>query len=206
MRSRTWSGSSPRARGTGVKLFSRRFDLWFIPASAGNGPCAPGTPSTSAVHPRERGERLLTYRAMTHPTGSSPRARGTVSDPIPHPIRERFIPASAGNGCVAVRSTTEPPVHPRERGDRLRNNTERHPLRGSSPRARGTGFEHVALAHNGGSSPRARGTVQLLSLSTTIPRFIPASAGNGAYQAHVEDVRAVHPRERGERSSASRCR
>ena len=50
-----------------------------------------------------------------------------------------------------------------------------------------------------GSSPRARGTAIAAPSWTAIDRFIPASAGNGAWVFAPVRLRSVHPRERGER-------
>ncbi len=90
-------GSSPRARGTvsaclGLPDLSR-----FIPASAGNRQCWHGSPSATAVHPRERGEQPFRVKIVQGFTGSSPRARGTDDMHYAKRAWRRFIPASAGN-------------------------------------------------------------------------------------------------------------
>ena len=71
-------GSSPRARGTRWGRCPVRMRVRIIPASAGNtvrGVCAAGA---GADHPRERGEHEITPVDSCSPTGSSPRARGTL--------------------------------------------------------------------------------------------------------------------------------
>ena len=92
------SGSSPRARGTGVQVEHQVGDARFIPACAGNGACAPAPASSSAVHPRVRGERSRLTANCSWITGSSPRARGTGPGPPAGGRITRFIPACAGNG------------------------------------------------------------------------------------------------------------
>ena len=90
-------GSSPRARGTlgherAVAPRSR-----FIPASAGNTVREPPGAAARPVHPRERGEHVVTQFSPSTLYGSSPRARGT---PVVNEVgvrNSRFIPASAGN-------------------------------------------------------------------------------------------------------------
>ena len=70
-------------------------------------------------------------------------------------------------------------VHPRMRGERIRN--------------------VWSLTIRSGSSPHARGT-QLLAVDVpSSPRFIPACAGNAALSALRRSWAAVHPRMRGER-------
>ena len=120
-------------------------------------------------------------------TGPSPRARGIPSTRSATALRERSIPASAGNPAERRLRTTTPRVHPRERGESPRVD-DAHALRpGPSPRARGI------PGHPG----RQLGAVG----------SIPASAGNPPPAARGTMWSTVHPRERGEsRRSAARCR
>ena len=111
--------------------------------------------------------------------GSSPRVRGTPKTADKARVRERFIPASAGNARVFLRGSSRGSVHPRECGER--------------------GKPEFANRHHGGSSPRVRGTHQQAAYPPPADRFIPASAGNAACGALVALVAPVHPRECGER-------
>ena len=90
-------GSSPRARGTpdGLRVPGARSR--FIPAGAGNTTTARARTGTTAVHPRGRGEHLLRSRGGWRERGSSPRARGTRACRSLSDVRNRFIPAGAGN-------------------------------------------------------------------------------------------------------------
>ena len=177
-------GSSPRARGTDVSgqlcLTLRRF----IPASAGNR--ASGRPAADlcAVHPRERGEQMGGVYVLTDFSGSSPRARGTVGGLADEVGHFRFIPASAGNSCVAPSRTGGQPVHPRERGEQ--------------------GLDPGDCCLGLGSSPRARGTGPVPGAPGVSQRFIPASAGNRPGPNLSADPDAVHPRERGEQQPPRR--
>ena len=112
------SGSSPRARGTGVLEHANYARVRFIPASAGNRPGVNPNSVMFTVHPRERGEQDVLIWVAETPHGSSPRARGTVSRRTAVYVQRRFIPASAGNREAEAF----------EEGFR----------HGSSPRARGT--------------------------------------------------------------------
>ena len=94
---RSFTGSSPRLRGTHEVHNAVACRERFIPASAGN----TRTPDTEAiavtVHPRVCGEHISYFRFIGANLGSSPRLRGTqplVEYRIAH---GRFIPASAGN-------------------------------------------------------------------------------------------------------------
>ena len=113
-------GSSPRARGTPVLDFERALDERFIPAGAGNTAPPPSPATTSAVHPRGRGEHLMPRRWNASATGSSPRARGTHRRGGVRQLPERFIPAGAGNTSPPNCSATPSPVHPRGRGEHVK--------------------------------------------------------------------------------------
>ncbi len=119
----------------------------------------------------------------TPSTGSSPRARGTEHDSVGIRRHDRFIPASAGNGRSTPCMQTHSPVHPRERGERIKASR--------------------ASRRKSGSSPRARGTERFPPCRCKTGRFIPASAGNGSLNAALRACASVHPRERGERTSAA---
>ncbi len=132
----------------------------------------------SPVHPRERGEHSRSCPGRLELPGSSPRARGTLSQSLDYWEDRRFIPASAGNTQNIPTLQLCKPVHPRERGE--------HEIP--------AGESQLEL----GSSPRARGTRTCVLLSSAKCRFIPASAGNTFPSIEVKPHGAVHPRERGE--------
>ena len=152
------AGSSPRARGTVLRLKFSNTQLRFIPASAGNSRETISVFCGFTVHPRERGEQTSSHSHCCLDYGSSPRARGTVSAKSLYKLPSRFIPASAGNRMERSLAKQNDAVHPRERGEQVQNRWFRLVPHGSSPRARGT-------APVGGAA--ANGS-----------RFIPASAGN----------------------------
>ena len=143
------NGSSPRARGT--RRHDQIVDDWmgFIPAGAGN---------TRAVHPRGRGEHSEIKRIILRDDGSSPRARGTQIPCGYNRRKRRFIPAGAGNTPAHWVAGLFAKVHPRGRGEHIKNVFQIWPSNGSSPRARGTQ-----------PTPHRRHFQD---------RFIPAGAGN----------------------------
>ena len=154
----TSPGSSPLARGTLLHLRLLLQARRFIPAGAGNTRPAGPQRKTPAVHPRWRGEHSARVMNTPRNTGSSPLARGTPYLKHPEFLRQRFIPAGAGNTQAPSLSWRPAPVHPRWRGEHLSLNSQTANLYGSSPLARGT---------------RAR-----LFDGVGLGRFIPAGAGN----------------------------
>ena len=172
------TGSSPLARGTPERAEVARPERRFIPARAGNTTGRIRPPTPIPVHPRSRGEHCLIAGRMNRKSGSSPLARGTPTGVAVRRLRDRFIPARAGNTSRGARPDTRPAVHPRSRGEH-----GRVPI---------TSGSHV------GSSPLARGTPCPPTLQTPILRFIPARAGNTPAAVRLELPIPVHPRSRGE--------
>jgi hypothetical protein len=172
-------GSSPPARGTGLRLRLRRHGRRFIPACAGNGRTPSRSKAFGPVHPRLRGERWTCPAQCGARRGSSPPARGTGVLEQEVVVVLRFIPACAGSGRRGPECPFWRAVHPRLRGERTLASTLTPSQAGSSPPARGTGsqkeFEMRAL------------------------RFIPACAGNGSWTPRARTATPVHPRLRGER-------
>ena len=91
------SGSSPLTRGTRENSSPHEFHGRFIPAYAGNSNVNLFTASTSAVHPRLRGELEDFTVTKSGCRGSSPLTRGTLLLDIMFNAIFRFIPAYAGN-------------------------------------------------------------------------------------------------------------
>ncbi len=90
----------------------------------------------------------------------------------------RFIPADAGNSSSTPCPATAGAVHPRGRGEQF-----------TYPAGQGGDI---------GSSPRTRGTERNRPARSAFERFIPADAGNRAYQPPIICSTTVHPRGRGE--------
>ncbi len=171
-------GSSPRVRGTHLVEAERHGPERFIPARAGN-TASPGRRGwRRAVHPRACGEHGLIDGHHRGHRGSSPRVRGTLLTTTFRLLRERFIPARAGNTCPSVRPMPTTPVHPRACGEHATTARASSTRTGSSPRVRGTPFP----------PPREGGS----------GRFIPARAGNTSYFPLPKTRQPVHPRACGE--------
>ena len=195
------SEPSPLARGT-----QRRekpaicFDR-FIPAYAGNSNVNLFTASTSAVHPRLRGELEDFTVTKSGCRGSSPLTRGTLELILTRQPSQRFIPAYAGNSRQERPSGAKSTVHPRLRGELPAPIAAVAVMDGSSPLTRGTQtivfrvLRRVrfipAYAGNSqdnrrgrklapGSSPLTRGTRSVRVGAVQVIRFIPAYAGNSS--------------------------
>ena len=102
-----------------------------------------------------------------------------AANPYNHPRCNRFIPACAGNAGRHFPDDQAETVHPRMRGERC------------------NGVSNID--HPRGSSPHARGTPYRLPSRVSLPRFIPACAGNARSASRPEPSSTVHPRMRGER-------
>ena len=92
-----WAGSSPRVRGTHGQWQPERARPRFIPARAGNTTSSSKKGTSRTVHPRACGEHAPRARSRQSLLGSSPRVRGTLVDFTRYRVRQRFIPARAGN-------------------------------------------------------------------------------------------------------------
>ena len=146
--SRLWyTESSPGMQGTQTQLNDGTFVVGIIPADARSTDLGARYSRRIQDHPRGCGEHCLTR-------------------PI-WPDNVRIIPTDAGNtrGPLPPRSWT--PDHPRGCGEHITFRTVTRPVRGSSPRMRGTPL-----------------TVMVCSPS---PRIIPADAGNTQMGGPVGD-------------------
>ena len=131
-------GSSPRLRGTPLTGVGATGATRFIPAPAGNAPETLPAWGFRSVHPRACGERGPTASASRKPGGSSPRLRGTRVSEVKQCLRQRFIPAPAGNAVSARSRNGLLTVHPRACGERIGKARDTRLIGGSSPRLRGT--------------------------------------------------------------------
>ncbi len=177
------NGSSPRLRGTRPHLARQDVRRRFIPAPAGDTECIAFTASATAVHPRACGGHWNLPVARDVNRGSSPRLRGTHTQAATNRIRNRFIPAPAGDTEPRTFIVYAEPVHPRACGGHV--------------------YRKSDVILDGGSSPRLRGTLLCLHKPCAAVRFIPAPAGDTTTMPTLTPVRAVHPRACGGHCSAA---
>ncbi len=110
----------------------------FIPAGAGNTRVIWSCRWLRSVHPRGCGEHSTMGTPFSMSFGSSPRVRGTPDEQLAAPIRNRFIPAGAGNTQGEDIGLRPGAVHPRGCGEHGSDRPYAAIHHGSSPRVRGT--------------------------------------------------------------------
>ena len=171
-------GSPPLTRGIHFSGSPGSKRHRFTPAHAGNTHVNAEEAGSLEVHPRSRGEYLLTLHQTDPEPGSSPLTRG-IRGPKPENVEKaRFIPAHAGNTTGSSNGTRRTQVHPRSRGE--------------------YSSQHFGSCKWIGSSPLTRGILPVLIIFAHVFRFIPAHAGNTQTHRQELDLSWVHPRSRGE--------
>ena len=151
--------------------------------------------------------------------GSSPRLRGTLLMPNLIQLRQRFIPASAGNTSLELPDCWPVPVHPRVCGEHSITVARDRPNPWFIPASAGNTIDNslsviflkvhprvcgehkrdkFKIGRGIGSSPRLRGTRGQLESQGPALRFIPASAGNTPSCIRLAGNLPVHPRVCGE--------
>ena len=172
------SGPPPRARGRQSRTSARGRPPGTTPASAGTTDQHGQDQRIRWDHPRERGDDLVTLRALPADEGPPPRARGRQTGHRSTTPRSRTTPASAGTTRRRWRVRSSGRDHPRERGDDEHDSDRPASAWGPPPRARGR---------------RSCATGRRRSTWTT-----PASAGTTVADPGRSVVAEDHPRERGD--------
>ena len=153
----TLGGLSPRVRGNlSAPLFPhpRRGS---IPACAGEPAPSIRNTAPAAVYPRVCGGTQPQCAVVYHRQGLSPRVRGNLAAVGQQAVRDRSIPACAGEPFPAVRGKCAARVYPRVCGGTLcaaRRHGGRH---GLSPRVRGNRISERFLCSLSGSIPACAG-------------------------------------------------
>ena len=175
-------GSSPLSRG--IRLWSPPHGgaVGIIPALAGNTvPLQEVTVTNGGSSPLSRG--IPTPLTVSSVKGeSSPLSRGILVREPHGFVRERIIPALAGNTIRTLRRSSASRDHPRSRGEYLAAGQQLHNPQGSSPLSRGIRAGH------GRAGRRVR--------------IIPALAGNTTTSHRPASTSRDHPRSRGEYPAA----
>ena len=176
-------GSSPRVRGTGLSLRSVFPASGIIPACAGNSATCEARCRVVRDHPRVCGEQLYCVLTLMNCLGSSPRVRGTAFSDCFLINRAGIIPACAGNSLAFRLLKCLYKDHPRVCGE------QRFMMKAGQPVK--------------GSSPRVRGTVDNLRYFKAHRRIIPACAGNRWHRVRSSYLERDHPRVCGEQAPSS---
>ena len=130
-------GSSPLSRGILAKRSTSILSIRIIPALAGNTISLLTGILFYQDHPRSRGEYESHYTVVPSAYGSSPLSRGIHNVMDADTVKQRIIPALAGNTLGTGYNSGDSQDHPRSRGE--------YPLcgafdirdQGSSPLSRG---------------------------------------------------------------------
>ena len=168
------AGSSPRVRG---KLFRWRRMCQrqrIIPARAGQTQPARRNTSHRPDHPRACGANATAVDNCVPGNGSSPRVRGKLPVGDAGDLRDRIIPARAGQTPSASPARPSSPDHPRACGANL-------------------GVAAIKMAADG-SSPRVRGKRGRSCEHAVRTRIIPARAGQTTVSQNPIRESTDHPR------------
>ena len=171
-------GSSPRVRGTPLKMRPSALVQGIIPACAGNTGMSRPDRLLPEDHPRVCGEHARLLLRCAYIWGSSPRVRGTPCSGEIARTLGGIIPACAGNTRLSSKFPAPVRDHPRVCGE--------HEMLG-----RYTSIDE-------GSSPRVRGTRPAIPSLETYLGIIPACAGNTSCKSMCVKIARDHPRVCGE--------
>ena len=218
-------GSSPLARGALTLRLTLLRSTRLIPARAGNISRFSPILTSTAAHPRSRGEHREYPPGFFAGFGSSPLARGTLGARRKPYRSDSAHPRSRGEHCFKVNAKSEssgssplargtsrvllPPIHPVRlipaRAGNTRTPAATEEVHSAHPRSHGEhSFDGHPVTYIYGSSPLARGTLPGCRSGTIPIRLIPARTGNTQYCWGGYSAAAAHPRSHGEHTLAGR--
>ena len=173
----SWTGPSPRSRGSPDDMLTDPQCVRSIPAFAGEPRGRRSATRRAGVHPRVRGGASVSTSAVCGGGGPSPRSRGSRVATAAVVTIIRSIPAFAGEPRREAIVTSSSTVHPRVRG--------------------GASDDGVVDGQHRGPSPRSRGSRGRAAKLTPTIGSIPAFAGEPGRSRRPESRFEVHPRVRG---------
>ena len=177
------AGLSPPTRGNLSVDLTDRIHHGSIPAHAGEPSSPSPTTSSSAVYPRPRGGTRGRLCPGCGAEGLSPPTRGNLAVTRRLQQLHGSIPAHAGEPVPLLRLALLARVYPRPRG--------------------GTPGDACIDPVSDGLSPPTRGNRERRRREITLPRSIPAHAGEPAIGTLTTARKPVYPRPRGGTQSAS---
>jgi len=161
---RNLPGPPPLARGPPVQQSEIRLRAGPTPARAGTTPRRFGRSSTSASHPRSRGDHTIRAQSLGQSPGPPPLARGPRCRDHYREERGGPTPARAGTTSSPSSSAKRIGAHPRSRGDHVNRELESSRRAGPPPLARGPRVLPERNHHVGRPTPaRAGTTIAMLS-------------------------------------------
>ena len=192
------SGPSPRGRGSPDVLHHVAGAQGSIPAWAGEPETIRHRLAGRTVHPRVGGGADDAYRLALLGQGPSPRGRGSRRRVLGRRLRERSIPAWAGEPRKILGVDVRVAVHPRVGGGAALRPNRRQQAQGPSPRGRGSRLAVALVASVAGSIPAWAGEPRRIPCRRR-PRSVHPRVGGGAEHRErlVEDADGPSPRGRG---------
>ena len=191
-------GLSPRVRGSQDNPTEALLEAGSIPACAGEPGAASVFGSVVRVYPRVCGGAVSPCMMLLLNEGLSPRVRGSHASPSGSTVRERSIPACAGEPRCVGRPASMWRVYPRVCGGARsgRQHLPRH--QGLSPRVRGSHDRHAPRARSPGSIPACAGEPAISQPSATEARVYPRVCGGALQPVAITDAdTGLSPRVRG---------
>ena len=168
-------------RGKHVDYVINKANQRIIPAHAGQTRRAIDAQRATTDHPRACGANAMIAISPPLICGSSPRMRGKPANMAKELIKNRIIPAHAGQTRSRPPTSLSRPDHPRACG-------------ANTIRAEN-------LLRNLGSSPRMRGKLAFRLVGLAGRRIIPAHAGQTPYSPAIRLMNMDHPRACGANSA-----
>ena len=194
----TWTGLSPRVRGSRGLARARNGTVGSIPACAGE-PREKPTPRTSKrVYPRVCGGAALAVSLVRALRGLSPRVRGSPPNLPPRSARPGSIPACAGEPPGLPVSMRIGLVYPRVCGGASTVAVIRDPSSGLSPRVRGSHDGGGPIAPSTGSIPACAGEPRSDARGVREHRVYPRVCGGASDSTStLTSIEGLSPRVRG---------
>ena len=200
----SWTGPSPRGRGSRARRLARPAPRRSIPAWAGE-PCRTRPRrSWRRVHPRVGGGAGQIRKREGASEGPSPRGRGSLMDGRLGDAEPRSIPAWAGEPHSASRQRDSSRVHPRVGGGATIKSAQSQLFEGPSPRGRGSRRAHARTFAERGSIPAWAGEPPGGAAGVFVSEVHPR-VGGGAYTVSTRTVFAIGPSPRGRGSRERRA-
>ena len=158
----TWSGSSPRVRGSLLMVDGHTQNGGIIPAGAGLTTVFIVKTPFYRDHPRGCGAHVTVLCLIFTTVGSSPRVRGSPIEGDAGSQNDGIIPAGAGLTFRIHRKDSASRDHPRGCGAHSRHVRMLSCTSGSSPRVRGSRSTSFISAWTSGIIPAGAGLTEFL--------------------------------------------
>ena len=191
-------GLSPRMRGN-LQLYPPQSDTArSIPAYAGEPSFPPCTALGQPVYPRVCGGTNRPLHRLGKTGGLSPRMRGNPHAGSAAAIRNRSIPAYAGEPDRSCVRRCRYAVYPRVCGGTKRRRSSACHSRGLSPRMRGNPYRQHDGNYHAGSIPAYAGEPPLKKGSCAVCPVYPRVCGGTLFDGEPADLtNGLSPRMRG---------